>query len=138
MTSEFTAVNFSAFHLTPLNLMLPLSSVAAVPVVNGTALATAAPINPIQAPSNSNPSFTLQHVGLIPASMHMSANPMLGSALICQGAEHATCRPKSLALKQGGALLNSFPGHGHGLNRKFISATCFQQVRGLLNMNLLI
>ncbi|KAJ6610297.1 hypothetical protein lerEdw1_015228 [Lerista edwardsae] len=136
VTSEFTAVNFSAFHLTPLNLMLPLSSIATVPVVNGTALATAAPINPIQAPGSSNPSFTLQHLGLIPASMQMSANPMLGSALICQGAEHVTCAPKSLALKQAGALQNTFPGHG--LNRKFISATCLQQVRGLLSINLLI
>lgn len=136
MTSEFTAVNYSAFHITPLNLMLPLSSIAAVPVANGTALATAAHSNSIQAASSSNPSFALQHLGLLPASVQMSANPVLGSALICQGAEHVTCASKSLALKQGRALHHICPGRGRR-NRKLISPKGLQQVRKLLNINFL-
>ncbi|XP_066492350.1 transcription factor E2F8 [Tiliqua scincoides] len=130
VTSEFTAVNFPAFHITPLSLMLPLSSVATVPLVNGTAFVTPPHINPTQAPSSSNPSFTLQHLGLVPASMQMSVNPAVGSALICQGAEHVACAQKSLALKQGRALQPVFPGCGHELNRKFVSATCLQQTTG--------
>ncbi|NXD69408.1 E2F8 factor, partial [Eolophus roseicapillus] len=74
--SELKAVNIPAFHITPLNIMLSPTSIAAAPVLSNSCL------NSSNTSSASNPSssvlnFTLQHVGLIPAGVQVPANPVL-------------------------------------------------------------
>uniref|UniRef100_A0A670IDY1 Transcription factor E2F8 n=1 Tax=Podarcis muralis TaxID=64176 RepID=A0A670IDY1_PODMU len=119
VTSEFTAVNFPAFHIAPVNLKLPASSVATVPVVNGTAV-TSDQADSIQAPSASVMNFTLQHLGLIPANLQMSANQVLRSGPVCQGAEH-------VGFKQEKAMQNVLPPYSDELNGKSVSAASLQQ-----------
>ncbi|NWS47814.1 E2F8 factor, partial [Probosciger aterrimus] len=74
--SELKAVNIPAFHITPLNIMLSPTSIAAAPVLSNSCL------NSSNTSSASNPSssvlnFTLQHIGLIPAGVQVPANPVL-------------------------------------------------------------
>ncbi|NXX76396.1 E2F8 factor, partial [Urocolius indicus] len=74
--SDLKAVNIPAFHITPLNIMLSPTSVAAAPVLSNSCLSS------INTSSTPNPSssvlnFTLQHIGLIPAGVHVPANPVL-------------------------------------------------------------
>ncbi|XP_061856110.1 transcription factor E2F8 [Colius striatus] len=74
--SDLKAVNIPAFHITPLNIMLSPTSVAAAPVLSNSCL------NSVNTSSTPNPSssvlnFTLQHIGLIPAGVHVPANPVL-------------------------------------------------------------
>lgn len=135
VTSEFTAVNFPAFHIAPVNLKLPASSVATVPMVNGTAV-TSDQADSIQAPSASVMNFTLQHLGLIPANLQMSANQVLRSGPVCQGAEHASLVSESVGFKQEKAMQNVLPPYGDELNGKSVSAASLQQVRELLNNSL--
>lgn len=115
-----------------MNLMLPTSSIPTAPMVNSTSLLSAAHANPSQAPSSSVLNFTLQHLGLMPATMQMSADPGLGSALIHQGVECAGSVSKSVDLKQGKALELS-----HELNGKPVLTIPLQQVRELLYKYLL-
>ncbi|XP_077785632.1 transcription factor E2F8 isoform X1 [Podarcis muralis] len=126
VTSEFTAINFPAFHIAPVNLKLPASSVATVPVVNGTAV-TSDQADSIQAPSASVMNFTLQHLGLIPANLQMSANQVLRSGPVCQGAEHASLVSESVGFKQEKAMQNVLPPYGDELNGKSVSAASLQQ-----------
>ncbi|KAM9266918.1 LOW QUALITY PROTEIN: transcription factor E2F8 [Cariama cristata] len=73
--SELKAVNIPAFQITPLNIMLSPTSVAAAPVLSNSCLNSS---NTSSAnPSSSVLSFTLQHVGLIPAGVQVPANPVL-------------------------------------------------------------
>ncbi|XP_053140527.1 transcription factor E2F8 [Hemicordylus capensis] len=131
VTSELTAINFPGFHITPLNLMLPPASVASVPVVNSTALALPAHANSTQIPNSSVVNFTLQHLGLIPASMHLStAKAVLGSALVRQEAEQISSVSKSVGLKQEKALKIILPVPGHERNGKSASTTPLQQTTG--------
>nr|XP_056707677.1 transcription factor E2F8 [Euleptes europaea] len=125
--SEFTAVNLPAFHITPLNLMLPPSSVPTIPVANSAVLPSLVRANPIQAQSSSVLNFTLQHLGLVPATVQMSADPGLGSALIHQGAEGVRSVPKSVDLKQGKTLQNALLEQSHGLNGKQVLTIPLQQ-----------
>ncbi|XP_077178168.1 transcription factor E2F8 isoform X3 [Paroedura picta] len=122
VTSGFTAVNLPAFHITPMNLMLPASSVPTIPVVNSTILPPVSHANPIQAPSSSVLNFTLQHLGLIPAAMQISADTGLGTALIHQGAECLRSVSKNVDSKQGKTLERS-----HELNGKQVLTIPLQQ-----------
>ncbi|XP_015279901.1 PREDICTED: transcription factor E2F8 [Gekko japonicus] len=124
VTSEFTAVNLPAFHITPMNLMLPTSSVPTIPVVNNTILPSVAHANPVQAPNSSVLNFALQHFGLIPATLQISADPGLGSALIHQGAECVSSVSKSVDLKQGETV-----EHSHELNGKEFLTVSLQQTK---------
>ncbi|XP_033006588.1 transcription factor E2F8 isoform X2 [Lacerta agilis] len=94
VTSEFATVNFPALHIAPVNLKLPASSLATIPVVNGTAMASYQ-ADSIQAPSTSVMNFTLQHLGLIPGTLQMSANqatvPVTSSILDNDHAFQASC-----------------------------------------------
>uniref|UniRef100_A0A8D2LAI5 Transcription factor E2F8 n=1 Tax=Varanus komodoensis TaxID=61221 RepID=A0A8D2LAI5_VARKO len=110
-TSDLTAVNVPALHIAPLSLMLPPSAVAALPVLDSTALASAH-ASPVQVPDSSMLNFTLQHLGLIPTSIKVSADQGLGPALIFPGAECVTSVPRSEGLKQGKTLQNILPARG--------------------------
>ncbi|NXT38441.1 E2F8 factor, partial [Pelecanoides urinatrix] len=74
--SELKAVNIPAFHITPLNIMLSPTSIAAAPVLSNSCL-NSSNTNSAQNPSSSILNFTLQHVGLIPAGVQVPANPVL-------------------------------------------------------------
>nr|XP_034973122.1 transcription factor E2F8 isoform X2 [Zootoca vivipara] len=117
--------SYSSPIAAPVNLKLPASSVATVPVVNGTAVASDQ-ADSIQAPSASVMNFTLQHLGLIPANLQMSANQVLGSGPVCQGAEHASLVSKSVGFKQDKAVQNVLPPYGDELNGKSVSAASLQ------------
>ncbi|XP_048342983.1 transcription factor E2F8 isoform X2 [Sphaerodactylus townsendi] len=131
VTSECTAINFPVFHITPLNLLLPPSSVPTIPVVNNTVLPSVIQANPIQTPSSSVLNFTLQHLGLMPATMQMSAHPGLAdvcqSTLIHQGAECVGSVPSSVGLKQGKTLQNALLERNHELSGKQVLKVPFPQ-----------
>ncbi|XP_055670478.1 transcription factor E2F8 isoform X2 [Falco peregrinus] len=74
--SELKAVNIPAFHVTPLNIMLSPTSIAAAPVLSNSCL-NSSNTCPAQSPRSSVLNFTLQHVGLIPAGVQVPANPVL-------------------------------------------------------------
>ncbi|NWY54957.1 E2F8 factor, partial [Chionis minor] len=73
---ELKAVNIPAFHITPLNIMLSPTSLAAAPVLSNSCL-NSSNTSPAPNPSPSVLNFTLQHVGLIPAGVQVPANPVL-------------------------------------------------------------
>ncbi|NXT57057.1 E2F8 factor, partial [Pluvianellus socialis] len=73
---ELKAVNIPAFHITPLNIMLSPTSLAAAPVLSNSCL-NSSNTSPAPNPSASVLNFTLQHVGLIPAGVQVPANPVL-------------------------------------------------------------
>ncbi|XP_054827728.1 transcription factor E2F8 isoform X2 [Eublepharis macularius] len=127
VTSDFKAVNFPAFHITPLNLTLPPSSVSTVPVVNHTVPDSEAHSNLMQAPSSSVLNFTLHHMGQIPTIRQMSSDPGLGSAHIHQGEECVSSLPRNVDLKEGKASLNVLLEHGHELNGKPVLTVLSQQ-----------
>ncbi|KAJ7344575.1 hypothetical protein JRQ81_000525 [Phrynocephalus forsythii] len=126
MMSDFTAVNLPALHVTPLSLLLPPSSVAAVSPVNGTAVALAH-TNSVQAQSTSVMNVTLQHVRLIPTSIQTSTEQVLGSVPVYQETEHVTSAPKSVFLKQGRLLQNISPKYNQELKGKSALDTPLQQ-----------
>ncbi|KFV60082.1 Transcription factor E2F8, partial [Tyto alba] len=70
--SELKAV----FHITPLNIMLSPTSIAAAPVLSNSCL-NSSNTSSAQNPSSSVLNFTLQHVGLIPAGVQVPVNPVL-------------------------------------------------------------
>uniref|UniRef100_A0A8C0FUA0 Transcription factor E2F8 n=1 Tax=Bubo bubo TaxID=30461 RepID=A0A8C0FUA0_BUBBB len=74
--SELNSVNIPAFHITPLNIMLSPTSIAAAPVLSNPCL-NSSNTSSAQNPSSSVVNFTLQHVGLIPAGVQVPANPVL-------------------------------------------------------------
>ncbi|NXW13620.1 E2F8 factor, partial [Circaetus pectoralis] len=74
--SELKAVNIPAFQITPLNIMLSPTSIAAAPVLSNSCL-NSSNTSSAHNPSSSVLNFTLQHVGLIPAGVQVPANPVL-------------------------------------------------------------
>ncbi|KFR11811.1 Transcription factor E2F8, partial [Opisthocomus hoazin] len=74
--SELKAVNIPAFHITPLNIMLSPTSIAAAPVLSNPCL-NSSNTSSAPNPSSSVLNFTLQHIGLIPAGVQVPANPPL-------------------------------------------------------------
>uniref|UniRef100_A0A663F460 Transcription factor E2F8 n=1 Tax=Aquila chrysaetos chrysaetos TaxID=223781 RepID=A0A663F460_AQUCH len=74
--SELKAVNIPAFQITPLNIMLSPTSIAAAPVLSNSCL-NSSNTSSAQNPSSSVLNFTLQHIGLIPAGVQVPANPVL-------------------------------------------------------------
>ncbi|GAB0189753.1 transcription factor E2F8 [Grus japonensis] len=74
--SELKAVNIPAFHITPLNIMLSPTSIAAAPVLSNSCLNSSS-TSSAQNPNSSVLNFTLQHIGLIPAGVQVPANPVL-------------------------------------------------------------
>ncbi|XP_032644742.1 transcription factor E2F8 isoform X3 [Chelonoidis abingdonii] len=104
-TSEFTAVNIPAFHVTPLKFIVSPSSIAAAPLVNCSCL-NSSHSNPVQNPSSSILNFTLQHLGLIPAGVQVSPNPVLQPVPISPKPEHVSTVSENVSLQQGRVFKN--------------------------------
>ncbi|CAM5121125.1 unnamed protein product [Eretmochelys imbricata] len=124
--SEFTAVNIPAFHVTPLKLMVSPSSIAAAPVVNSSYL-NSSHSNPVQNPSSSVLNFTLQHLGLIPAGVQVSSNPMLQPVPISPKLEHVSPVSQNVSLQQEKVFKNESQITGCDLNGKSVAVIPLQQ-----------
>ncbi|XP_019407385.1 PREDICTED: transcription factor E2F8 isoform X4 [Crocodylus porosus] len=124
--SELTAVNIPAFHVTPMNIMVSPSSIAAAPVVNSSCL-NSGHTNSVQNPSSSILNFTLQHLGLIPASVQVSANPVLQSVPISPKAEHVNMVSENVNSQREKVLKNESQIPDCELNGKSVAAIPLQQ-----------
>ncbi|NXE05849.1 E2F8 factor, partial [Lophotis ruficrista] len=71
---ELKAVNIPAFHITPLNIMLSPTSIAAAPVLSNSC-PNSSNTSSAQNPGSAIMNFTLQNIGLIPAGVHVPATP---------------------------------------------------------------
>ncbi|NXT90401.1 E2F8 factor, partial [Anhinga rufa] len=97
--SELKAVNIPAFHITPLNIMLSPTSIAAGPVLSNSCLSSS---NSSSAPNPSSSvlNFTLQHVGLIPAGVQVSANPVLPQVPVSSQPENVSQSSENMNLQE--------------------------------------
>lgn len=96
---ELKAVNIPTFHLTPLNIMLSPTSVAAAPVLSSPCLSSSS-TRAAQKPSSSVLNFTLQHVGLIPAGVQVPANPFLQHVPVSSQPEHGSCSSENMNVQE--------------------------------------
>ncbi|KFM01526.1 Transcription factor E2F8, partial [Aptenodytes forsteri] len=97
--SELKAVNIPAFHITPLNIMLSPTSIAAAPVLSNSCLNSSS----TSSAPNSNSSvlnFTLQHVGLIPAGVQVPANPVLQHMPVSSQSENVSHSSENMNLQE--------------------------------------
>ncbi|KAF1645488.1 Transcription factor E2F8, partial [Aptenodytes patagonicus] len=97
--SELKAVNIPAFHITPLNIMLSPTSIAAAPVLSNSCLNSSS----TSSAPNSNSSvlnFTLQHVGLIPAGVQVPANPVLQHMPVSSQPENVSHSSENMNLQE--------------------------------------
>ncbi|NXN28717.1 E2F8 factor, partial [Nycticryphes semicollaris] len=120
--SELKAVNVPAFHITPLNIMLSPTSIAAATVLSNSSLYSS---NTSSAPNPSSPvlNFTLQHVGLIPAGVQVPANPVLQHVPISSQPENISHSSENMNLQEKVCKnILQFLDHG-GLTGKY-SAPC--------------
>ncbi|NXC67475.1 E2F8 factor, partial [Anhinga anhinga] len=97
--SELKAVNIPAFHITPLNIMLSPTSIAAGPVLSNSCL-NSSNTSSAQNPSSSVLNFTLQHVGLIPAGVQVSANPVLQQVPLSSQPENVSQSSENMNLQE--------------------------------------
>ncbi|XP_009459672.1 PREDICTED: transcription factor E2F8 [Nipponia nippon] len=97
--SELKAVNIPAFHITPLNIMLSPTSIAAAPVLSTSCL-NSSNTSSAQNPSSSVLNFTLQHVGLIPAGVQVPANPVLQHVPVSSQPENVSHSSENLNLQE--------------------------------------
>uniref|UniRef100_A0A8C3JD52 Transcription factor E2F8 n=1 Tax=Calidris pygmaea TaxID=425635 RepID=A0A8C3JD52_9CHAR len=97
--SELKAVNIPAFHITPLNIMLSPTSIAAAPVLSTSSL-NSSNNSSAPNPSSSVLNFTLQHVGLIPAGVQVPANPVLQHVPISSQPENSSHSSENVNLQE--------------------------------------
>ncbi|NXU25239.1 E2F8 factor, partial [Thalassarche chlororhynchos] len=97
--SELKAVNIPAFHITPLNIMLSPTSIAAAPVLSNSCL-NSSNTSSAQNPSSSVLNFTLQHVGLIPAGVQVPANPVLQHMPVSSQPENVSHSSENMNLQE--------------------------------------
>ncbi|XP_063188596.1 transcription factor E2F8 isoform X1 [Chroicocephalus ridibundus] len=97
--SELKAVNIPAFHITPLNIMLSPTSIAAAPVLSGSSL-NSSNTSSAPNPSSSVLNFTLQHVGLIPAGVQVPANPVLQHVPVSSQPENVSHSSENVNLQE--------------------------------------
>ncbi|NWX78254.1 E2F8 factor, partial [Alca torda] len=97
--SELKAVNIPAFHITPLNIMLSPTSIAAAPVLSSSSL-NSSNTSSAPNPSSSVLNFTLQHVGLIPAGVQVPANPVLQHVPVSSQPESVSHSSENLNLQE--------------------------------------
>ncbi|NXV91718.1 E2F8 factor, partial [Calonectris borealis] len=97
--SELKAVNIPAFHITPLNIMLSPTSIAAAPVLSNSCL-NSSNTSSAQNPSSSVLNFTLQHVGLIPAGVQVPANPVLQHVPVSSQPENVSRSSDNMNLQE--------------------------------------
>ncbi|XP_074005063.1 transcription factor E2F8 [Numenius arquata] len=97
--SELKAVNIPAFHITPLNIMLSPTSIAAAPLLSNSSL-NSSNSSSAPNPSSSILNFTLQHVGLIPAGVQVPANPVLQHVPISSQPENSSHGSETMSLQE--------------------------------------
>ncbi|NXK20640.1 E2F8 factor, partial [Arenaria interpres] len=97
--SKLKAVNIPAFHITPLNIMLSPTSIAAAPVLS-TSSPNSSNTSSAPNPSSSVLNFTLQHVGLIPAGVQVPANPVLQHVPISSQPENSSHSSENVSLQE--------------------------------------
>ncbi|NWQ93558.1 E2F8 factor, partial [Burhinus bistriatus] len=97
--SELKAVNIPAFHITPLNIMLSPTSIAAAPVLSNSCL-NSSNTSSAPNPSSSVLNFTLQHVGLIPAGVQVPANPVLQHMPVSSQPENVSRSSENMNLQE--------------------------------------
>ncbi|NXA85608.1 E2F8 factor, partial [Melanocharis versteri] len=124
--SELKTVNIPAFHITPLNIMLSPNSIAAAPVLSNSCLnssgASSAPN-----PSSSALNFMLQHIGLIPAGVQVSANPVLQHVPVSSQSENISHSSGSTNVQEGKVSENILQLDRGGLSGKYGAVTPLQQ-----------
>ncbi|KAM6133597.1 transcription factor E2F8 [Phoenicopterus ruber ruber] len=96
---ELKAVNIPAFHITPLNIMLSPTSIAAAPVLSNSGL-NSSNTSPAPNPSSSVLNFTLQHVGLIPAGVQVPASPVLQHVPVSSQPENVSHSSENVSLQE--------------------------------------
>nr|XP_009686677.1 PREDICTED: transcription factor E2F8 [Struthio camelus australis] len=97
--SELKAVNIPAFHITPLNIMVSPTSIAAAPVLSNSCL-NSSNTNSAQNPSSSVLNFTLQHLGLIPTGVQVPTNPVLQHTPVSSKPENVSHSSENMNLKE--------------------------------------
>ncbi|NXU53463.1 E2F8 factor, partial [Turnix velox] len=126
--SELKAVNIPAFHITPLNIMLSPTSIAAAPVLSSSNLNTSN-TSPASNPSSSVLNFTLQHVGLIPAGVQVPANPVLQHISVSSQTENISHRSENINIQEEKVKRNILQFlDGGGLNEGYSAAIPLQQL----------
>ncbi|KGL82311.1 Transcription factor E2F8, partial [Tinamus guttatus] len=95
---ELKTVNIPVFHITPLNIMLSPTSLAAAPVLSNSCIISST-TSSAQAPGSSVLNFTLQQLGLIPAGVHVPANPVLQHLTISSNPESVSHSSENINLK---------------------------------------
>ncbi|XP_068947379.1 transcription factor E2F8 isoform X1 [Petaurus breviceps papuanus] len=127
-TSDLTTVNFPTFHVTPLKLMVSPTSVGTVPVGNNPSLPSSSHSIPVQNPSSAIVNFTLQHLGLIPPGMQVSANASSGSVSVSPRIEPISTPSENTGVQQGKVTKHESPVPGRGqLNGHSITGAAGQQ-----------
>ncbi|KAM4898537.1 LOW QUALITY PROTEIN: transcription factor E2F8 [Sylvia borin] len=98
--SELKTVNIPAFHITPLNIMLSPNSIAAAPVLSNSCLNSSS-TSSAPNPSSSALNFMLQHIGLIPAGVQVTANPVLQHMPVSSQSENINHSSGSTNMQEG-------------------------------------
>ncbi|NXL56351.1 E2F8 factor, partial [Chordeiles acutipennis] len=120
---ELKAVNIPAFHITPLNIMLSPTSIAAAPVLSNSSL-NSSNTSSAQNPSSSVLNFTLQHVGLITAGVQVPANPVLQHVPVSSQPENLSHSSEKMNLQEEKVRQNILQllDHGELSRNNFLSS----------------
>ncbi|KFP14493.1 Transcription factor E2F8, partial [Egretta garzetta] len=99
VTASELKVKIPAFHITPLNIMLSPTSIAAAPVLSNSCL-NSSNTSSAPNPSSSVLNFTLQHVGLIPAGVQVPASPVLQHMPVSSQPENVSHSSENMNLQE--------------------------------------
>ncbi|NXJ46353.1 E2F8 factor, partial [Spizaetus tyrannus] len=125
--SELKAVNIPAFQITPLNIMLSPTSIAAAPVLSNSCL-NSSNTSSAQNPSSSVLNFTLQHIGLIPAGVQVPANPVLQHMPVSLQPENVSYSSENINLQEEKVSKNILQLFDRdGLSEKYSAVIPLQQ-----------
>uniref|UniRef100_A0A8C5X2I3 Transcription factor E2F8 n=1 Tax=Malurus cyaneus samueli TaxID=2593467 RepID=A0A8C5X2I3_9PASS len=119
--SELKTVNIPAFHITPLNIMLSPTSIAAAPVLSNSCLNSSSTTSAPN-PSSSALNFMLQHIGLIPAGVQVPANPVLQHVPVSSQSENISHSSGSTNVQEGKVSKNTLQLDCAGLSGNTPSA----------------
>ncbi|NXO47592.1 E2F8 factor, partial [Aramus guarauna] len=116
--SELKAVNIPAFHITPLNIMLSPTSIAAAPVLSNSCLSSSS-TSSAPNPNSSVLNFTLQHIGLIPAGVQVPTNPVLQHMPVSSQPENVSHSSENMNSQEEKVSKNRLQLLGRGSNFLF-------------------
>ncbi|NXE20492.1 E2F8 factor, partial [Ardeotis kori] len=115
--SEVKAVNIPAFHITPLNIMLSPTSIAAAPVLSNSC-PNSSNSSSAQNPGSAIMNFTLQNIGLIPAGVHVPANPVQHTP-VSSHPGNASLRSENANLQEEKPSVSKEPQEPHAVTENF-------------------